>query len=278
MTLLEKKKMVKIWTFWEFEHSSKNIIRVIDAPQGLELFAEDVFQIIAPELNNEKIIVMGIKMNQRCTSVEGKIVAVNTLDALAIHALSGVVKADVIRQLMQWVRSNILPVFKRESPQSEYFYYSVQKIDFQQKTSLLSYLFLKGIPAEEKVIDFYMDILYKKIALSECNNRDYQAQATYFEIVQQIIRPFVIPVSSNYKDFYDRLVLRSANLLNAQELDLHVFNALKKQQDIEILNIMNQALIIQAVESTANKFIPDVKKFYLQILEHFSEEMNAGCQ
>ena len=78
--------MVEVWQFWEFEHFSNNIVRVIDAPNGLELFAVDVFKIIAPALNDGKVILIDAKTNQRQVMINQKIVVVNTLNALGfIH-------------------------------------------------------------------------------------------------------------------------------------------------------------------------------------------------
>ncbi|WP_196520047.1 hypothetical protein [Nostoc sp. WHI] len=119
--------MVEVWHFWEFEHFSTNIVRVIDAPSGLELFAVDVFQIVAPVLNDEKVTLINAKANQRFVLINQEIVIVNTMNALAIHSLIGIVKADVIRQFMQWVRSNITPVFKKHinlaiEPRTEYLF------------------------------------------------------------------------------------------------------------------------------------------------------------
>ncbi|MBW4458383.1 MAG: hypothetical protein KME55_40550 [Nostoc indistinguendum CM1-VF10] len=40
--------MVEVWRYWEFEHPSSYVVRVIATPSGLELFAVDVLQIVAP--------------------------------------------------------------------------------------------------------------------------------------------------------------------------------------------------------------------------------------
>jgi len=124
--------MVKIWQFWEFEHSSNNIIRVIDVPSGLELFASDVFQVIAPELN-EKVILLGIKYRQRHVLLNQRYILVNTLNALAIHGLIGVVEADIIRKFMHWVRSNIIPVFRNTHLLESHTKYLFRPINYHEK-------------------------------------------------------------------------------------------------------------------------------------------------
>ncbi|MCC5617370.1 hypothetical protein LC605_20220 [Nostoc sp. CHAB 5836] len=132
--------MVEVWQFWEFEHDSHNIVRVIDAPSGLELFAVDVFQIIAPMLNDEKVTLINAPTNQRFVTINCSIVTVNTLNALAIHSLSGIVKADVIRRFMQWVRSNIAPIFRKDI-NPEYFF---NQINFYRQQLIGHYLYLKS--------------------------------------------------------------------------------------------------------------------------------------
>ncbi|MCC5612005.1 hypothetical protein LC612_36060 [Nostoc sp. CHAB 5834] len=150
--------MVEVWQFWEFEHESHNIVRVIDTPSGLELFAVDVFQIIAPVLNDEKVTLINAQANQRFVIIEQSIVTVNTLNALAIHSLTGIVKADVIRRFMQWVRSNIAPIFRKDiNPE-----YLFNQINFYRQQLVGYYLYLKSQSVwevERENIELYFQLI-----------------------------------------------------------------------------------------------------------------------
>lgn len=105
--------MKKVWTYWEFDHPS-GTVRVISTPLGLEIFAEDVFKIIAPELNNEKIVPLHIQSQERYVVIQGEERSVKTLNASAIYALTSIVEKQLVKKFTQWVRSNILPIFQRD--------------------------------------------------------------------------------------------------------------------------------------------------------------------
>ena len=108
--------MANVWQFWEFEHPSGKTVRVIATPDGLEIFAEDVFQILAPELDAEEVIHLNIKIQKRCVILNCHCpeVTIQNLNSLAIHNLIGMAEAGLVKQFMQWVRSNILPIFHKD--------------------------------------------------------------------------------------------------------------------------------------------------------------------
>ncbi|MBD2505006.1 hypothetical protein [Anabaena azotica] len=106
--------MKKIWTYWEFDHPLGSTVRVISTPSGLEIFAEDVFKIMSPELNNEKIVPLHIQTQERHVVIQGEERSVKTLNASGIYDLGGIVEKQLIRIFTQWVRSNILPIFQRD--------------------------------------------------------------------------------------------------------------------------------------------------------------------
>ncbi|BAY73307.1 hypothetical protein NIES23_61350 (plasmid) [Trichormus variabilis NIES-23] len=105
--------MGKLWQFWEFEHPSGKIVRVISTPSGLEIFAEDVLSIIAPELNTEKVVILNSNPRQRCVLIKNEVVTVNTLSSVAIYELIGTVDQVSVNRFTQWVRIKILPIFQK---------------------------------------------------------------------------------------------------------------------------------------------------------------------
>lgn len=274
--------MVKIWQFWEFEHSSNSIIRVIDVPSGLELFASDVFQVIAPELN-EKVILLGIKYRQRHVLVNQRYILVNTLNALAIHGLIGVVEADIIRKFMHWVRSNIIPVFRNTHLLESHTKYLSRPINYHEKILFKKYLSLR-IQCEwvEDVINFYLDFIYHKnpspaVCIQDINKECLCLREQYLGLVGNIFYQQI----DSYQNLYERLVLESPDLLIAQEFDLYVFNYLKQKQDDNLLDSLKQGLVIQALNSIPTnlktyEYLKDLEKLYLQILEYFSEDMMSS--
>ncbi|MBD2564101.1 MULTISPECIES: hypothetical protein [Nostoc] len=106
--------MKKIWTFWEFDHTLGSAVRVISTPLGLEIFAEDVFQIIAPELNNEKVVPLHIQSRERHVVIGEQVTIVKTLNSGAIYNLKGIVEEQMINNFTQWIRSNVLPIFQKD--------------------------------------------------------------------------------------------------------------------------------------------------------------------
>lgn len=105
--------MARIWTFWEFDHPL-GLVRAISTSKGLEIFAEDVFKIIAPELNNEKIVLLHIQSQERYVIIESEVVPVKTLNSPAIYNLKGLVDEQSINIFTHWVRRNILPIFQKD--------------------------------------------------------------------------------------------------------------------------------------------------------------------
>ncbi|MFN6499032.1 MAG: hypothetical protein RMX65_018825 [Nostoc sp. DedQUE01] len=105
--------MKKVWTFWEFDHPLGSTVRVISTPLGLEIFAEDVFKIIAPELNNEKIVPINIHSQERYVVIGEQLIIVKTLKSGGIYKLRGIGEEQVINNFTQWIRSKVLPIFKK---------------------------------------------------------------------------------------------------------------------------------------------------------------------
>ncbi|MBD2682991.1 MULTISPECIES: hypothetical protein [Nostoc] len=106
--------MGRVWTYWEFDHPLGSTVRVISTPLGLEIFTEDVFNIVAAELNNEKIVLMNIHTQERYVVIEEEVVKIKTLNVTAINSLKTIVKADLINKFVHWVRTTIRPLFPRQ--------------------------------------------------------------------------------------------------------------------------------------------------------------------
>lgn len=106
--------MKKVWTFWEFDHPLGSTVRVISTPLGLEIFAEDVFKIIAPELNNEKIVPINIHSQERSVVIGEQLIIVKTLNSGGVYKLRGIGEKQVINNFRQWTRSKILPIFQKD--------------------------------------------------------------------------------------------------------------------------------------------------------------------
>ena len=274
--------MVPVWQFWEFEHFSNNIVRVIDAPSGLELFAVDVFQIIAPALNDGKVILIDAKTNQRQVMMNQKIVVVNTLNAVGIHSLIGIVKADVVRQFMQWVRSRIVPIFRKQTNLNieTNIKHITSGIIFPKRNYLINYLYSKGQKiweVEIEVIELYLKLIYKKIPLAaSCpGTSSYQElsfRKQYLELVKVVLSEIV-----SYEELYCSLVALAPNLLIAQELDFHIYKSLKLNSNHDLMKIIEQGLILQTFKSIMDNLAGFSKQkyleiFYFQILECFSED------
>ncbi|MHC5761820.1 hypothetical protein [Nostoc sp.] len=272
--------MVEVWQFWEFEHFSNNIVRVIDAPSGLELFAVDVFQIIAPALNDGKVILIDAKTNQRQVMINQKIVVVNTLNALGIHSLTGIVKADVVRQFMQWVRSQIVPIFRKQTNLNieNNIKHITSGIIFPKRDSLINYLYSKGQKiweVEIEVIELYLKLIYNKIPLAaNCpgtsNYQELSFRQQYLELVKLVLSEII-----NYEELYSTLVALAPNLLIAQELDFYIYKSLKLNSNYELMKIIEQGLILQTFKSITDNLAEFSKQryleiFYFQILECFS--------
>ncbi|WP_242062343.1 hypothetical protein [Nostoc punctiforme] len=68
--------MGRVWTYWEFDHPLGSTVRVISTPLGLEIFAEDVFNVVAAELNNEKVVLMNIHSQERYVVIEEEVVVI----------------------------------------------------------------------------------------------------------------------------------------------------------------------------------------------------------
>ncbi|MDF5737782.1 hypothetical protein [Nostoc sp. S13] len=275
--------MVEVWRYWEFEHPSSSVVRVIATPTGLELFAVDVLQIVAPILNDD--FVRSIEVQKRLVMMENNQVSlVSTLSALSIHSLisrTSVVEHNVVRQFMQWVRTNVMPVFKKDVrviavEQPKYLF---QEIDYSQKDSLIKYLYFQNSESwSSNSIDLYFKFLFKKLPLPancpptiDLNGINFRTK--YFQVLKTVLRSV-----SSYEYVYEDLVISSANLLIAQSLDLLVYYHLNKFNESDLNQVLEQGLILQALGTMVNKSIEnfkDLKPMYLNLLDYFSAEMLA---
>ncbi|MBD2249008.1 hypothetical protein [Nostoc sp. FACHB-888] len=275
--------MVEVWRYWEFEHPSSSVVRVIATPTGLELFAVDVLQIVAPILNDD--FVRSIEVQKRLVMMENNQVSlVSTLSALSIHSLisrTSAVEHNVVRQFMQWVRTNVMPVFKNDVTMIavEQPKYLFQEIDYSRKDSLIKYLYFQNSESwSSNSIDLYLKFIFKKLPLPascpqtiDLNGIDFRNK--YFQVLKTVIRSV-----SSYEYVYEDLVIRPENLLIAQSLDLLVYYHLNKLNDLDLNQVLEQGLILQALGTMVNKSIEnfkDLKPMYLNLLNYFSAEMLA---
>ncbi|MBD2730415.1 hypothetical protein H6G96_29890 [Nostoc sp. FACHB-892] len=275
--------MVEVWRYWEFEHPSSSVVRVIATPTGLELFAVDVLQIVAPILIDD--LVRSIEVQKRLVMMENNQVSlVSTLSALSIHSLisrTSVVEHNVVRQFMQWVRTNVMPVFKNDVTMIaiEQPKYLFQQIDYDQKDSLIKYLYFQNSDSwSSNNIDLYLKFILKKLPLpASCPQtidlNSIDSRTRYFQALKTVLRSV-----SSYEYVYEDLVISSANLLIAQSLDLLVYYHLNKLNESGLNQVLEQGLILQAMGTMVNKSIDnfkDLKPMYLNLLDYFSAEMLA---
>lgn len=269
---------------WEFEHPSSCKVRVIDNVIGIELFQSDVLQILFPELSKESrdAIIVNNANKSKCW-LNGQIVEVQTVDAMAVHAL-GQSKAREVRKLMQWVRKNILPYFKKDLDDVAFYYsrYTFFQIDYNLRESLIIYLATQEKKWPNHYIDLYLHFVNKRIFLStKCPHpkdfSDKLLREEYYKVGNTVIEH-----SESYEELYERLVLIPENLLKAQELDLLVLNLLKKMKCEDAMEIIKQGLFLQALHSVAinsmTSFgnIKELTPFYLELIECFSNEIVGG--
>ncbi|MCC5610857.1 hypothetical protein LC612_29950 [Nostoc sp. CHAB 5834] len=273
--------MVEVWRYWEFEHPSSSVVRVIVTPSGLELFAVDVLQIVAP-INDD--LVRSIEVQKRLVMMENNQVSlVSTLSALSIHSLISltIVEHNVVKQFMQWVRTNVMPVFKNDVTMIaiEQPKYLFQQIDYSQKDSLIKYLYFQNSDSwSSNSIDLYLKFIFKKLPLpASCPQtidlNSIDSRTRYFQVLKTVLRSV-----SSYEYVYEDLVIRSANLLIAQSLDLLVYYHLNKLKESDLNQVLEQGLILQALGTMVNKSIDnfkDLKPMYLNLLDYFSAEMLA---
>ncbi|MBE9052767.1 hypothetical protein IQ243_20530 [Nostocales cyanobacterium LEGE 11386] len=274
--------MDEIWHPMEFKHPSGQIVRVIDAPEGVELFASDVCKILFPGLDFE-IQKYNIELTQRNVSLDGVILSVHTMCALSIYSLDKYTGVNPVKRLAHWVRSNIIPALKKNSFRSYSQKYNFKNIDFKSKESLKNYLSEQGneILGQDEVIDHYIHVIHKKIPLSAdspatMNQQEQYLRSRYLQIVKNVIRE-----ADRYEYLYHDLVLSSRDLLIAQELDLVVLVVLKRLYKTELpLDVIKQGLVLQALNSVLNNtsrfsYLKHVEPFYLRLLRYFSNEIIA---
>ena len=273
--------MVEVWRYWEFEHPSTYVVRVIATPSGLELFAVDVLQIVAP-INDD--LVRSIEVQKRLVMMENNQVSlVSTLSALSIHSLISltIVEHNIVKQFMQWVRTNVMPVFRNDVTMIaiEQPKYLFQQIDYSQKDSLIKYLYFQNSDSwSSNSIDLYLKFILKKLPLpASCPQtidlNSIDSRTRYFQVLKTVLRSV-----SSYEYVYEDLVIRSANLLIAQSLDLLVYYHLNKLNESNLNQVLEQGLILQALGTMVNKSIDnfkDLKPMYLNLLDYFSAEMLA---
>lgn len=276
--------MDELWLkTWEFEHPSGVKVHVIDTAIGIELFQEDVLKIIFPELDKESREKIDIEANKHCVINQGENLEVKTINALAVHSLSSISKAKAreVRSFMQWVRVHIMPNFRERWEKNlglHYAKYAFYNIDYSNKNSLINYLLTQGESWHDECIDWYIQLVNKKIPLSrECpipnDAWGVVLRQEYFTIASKITEQIY-----SYQDLYEQQVLLAINLLKAQELDLLVLNLLRKLKYEESINIITQGLFLQALHSVdKNKFrnIEVLTPFYLRLIKCFSNEILA---
>ncbi|MFN6568190.1 hypothetical protein [Dendronalium sp. ChiSLP03b] len=276
--------MDEIWQrTWEFEHPSGVKVRAINTAIGIELFQEDVLKIIFPELDKESREKINIEVNKHCVINQGENLEVKTINALAVHSLSSISKAKAreVRSFMQWVRVHIMPNFRERWEKNlglHYAKYAFCNIDYSKKNSLINYLLTQGESWHDECIDWYIQLVNKKIPLStECpmpsDTWGVVLRQEYFTIASKITEQIY-----SYQDLYEQQVLLATNLLKAQELDLLVLNLLRKLKYEESTNIIKQGLFLQALHSVdKNRFrnLESLTLFYLRLIECFSNEILA---
>ncbi|WP_414544996.1 hypothetical protein [Nostoc sp. CCY0012] len=275
--------MDEIWHPLEFRQPTGQIVRVIDAPGGIELFASDVCQIL---FGNSQFNDYEVELTERIVVMDGENIQVFTMCATSIYALEKYVDLKQIKNLAQWVRTKILPNLKKNNfcfyPPKHRF----KNIDYKSKESLINYLnenegFIQEETKEiEETIDFYLRLIQKKLPITtDCpalkNNEEEYLRSTYFEIVKNVVREF-----DRYEYLYHDLVISTTDLLMAQELDLVVFVVLKRlyQNQAELPGeILKQGLVLQALNSITNisslGHIESIEQFYIRLLENFRNEI-----
>ncbi|MBW4458382.1 MAG: hypothetical protein KME55_40545 [Nostoc indistinguendum CM1-VF10] len=208
---------------------------------------------------------------------------VSTLSALSIHSLISltIVEHNIVKQFMQWVRTNVMPVFKNDVTMIaiEQPKYLFQQIDYSQKDSLIKYLYFQNSDSwSSNSIDLYLKFIFKKLPLpASCPQtidlNSIDSRTRYFQVLKTVLRSV-----SSYEYVYEDLVIRSANLLIAQSLDLLVYYHLNKLNESNLNQVLEQGLILQALGTMVNKSIDnfkDLKPMYLNLLDYFSAEMLA---
>lgn len=265
---------------WEFEHPSGYRIRVIDNGIGIELFQSDVLQILFSELSQESREAMIVNnANKSKCWLNGQIIEVQTVDAMAVHSL-GQSKGEEVRKFMRWVRKNILPHFKKNLDDVVFYYsrYNFFQIDYSQRESLIAYLLTQNKKWQDEYINLYLQLLNKRIPLpTKCPYPNDFSQELLREEYYKLGKT-MIEKSESYSELYERLVLIPENLLKAQELDLLVLNLLKKMKCEHPTELIKQGLFLQALHSVAINLtsfgnIQELIPFYLELIECFSNEM-----
>lgn len=268
--------MVEIWHPMEFEHPSGKIVRVLNIPSGVELFAEDVFCLLDVEVSNLKD---GIEINQRYVVVNGEVCQADTMPASSIYSLN--YNPKLTRKLGYWVRTDIISTLT-ENVASTCSQKYKNNIDFTSKESILNYLKYQKSDwtiNQEEIVDFYLRFINKTIPFG-CDyptvqdNQEEQSRIYYLQIIQNITRDY-----DGYENLYKKIVLSTTNLLMAQELDLVVFVVLKRLHPTDFpLDVIKQGLILQALKSVnASRFsyLNCVEPFYLRLLQYLSNEIIA---
>ncbi|MDB9368339.1 hypothetical protein PN456_05115 [Nodularia spumigena CS-586/05] len=270
--------MVEIWHPMEFNHPSGKIVRVVNIPSGVELFAEDVFCLLGVEVSNLK---HDIEINQRYVVVNGELCRADTMPASSIYSLN-YTNPKLTRKLGYWVRTDIISTLTENVASTYSPTYKNNNINFTSKESIINYLkYQKSDWAinQEEIVDFYLRFMNKTIPIG-CDyptvqdNQEEQSRIYYLQIIQNVTRDY-----DGYESLYKKLVLSTTNLLMAQELDLVVFVVLKRLHQTDFpLDVIKQGLVLQALKSVnASRFsyLNCVEPFYLRLLQYLSNEIIA---
>lgn len=275
--------MDEIWHPLEFRHPTGQTVRVIDAPGGIEIFAEDVCQIL---FGDSQFKDYEVELTERLVAMDGENIPVNTMCATSIYALEKYVDLKEIKILAQWVRTKILPNLKKNN----FCFYApnhkFKNIDYKSRESIINYLnenegFIQEETEEIKeTIDFYLRLIQKELPITtDCpgvnNNEEKYLRETYFQIIKNVAQEF-----NRYEYVYHELVLSTTDLLIAQELDLVVLVISKRlyQNQPELPGeILKQGLVLQALNSITNISslgnLQYIEQFYIRLLENFRNEI-----
>lgn len=271
--------MEEIWYPLEFEHPSGQKVRVIDAPGGVELLAEDVGKILDIDWESENY---DVEKEQRYIATDNGLIKVETMCAVSIFSLEKYIDANLVKRFAHWVRNNIVATLKNNIFTPYPAIYEFKSINFTSKESVLNYIMKRSQKEVQKeVVDMYVSFICKKMPLSMyspvvIDSKKEQSRNKYLQTVNNLVNE-----ANRYENLYHNLVLSDVkkNLLTAQELDLAVFVSLKRLYPTNVqLEVIRQGLVMQAINSVDTerfKEIDGVGNFYLMLLEYFANEVIA---
>ncbi|WP_066382971.1 hypothetical protein [Anabaena sp. CA = ATCC 33047] len=271
--------MVEIWYPMEFEHPSGEKVRVINAPDRVELLAEDVGKILKIDWETEQY---DVEKTQRYIATEKGLIKVETMCAVSIFSLEKYIDANLVKRFAHWVRANIVAKIKNNIFTPYPAIYEFKSINFTSRESVLNYIMKRSQKeVQTEVVDMYVSFICKAIPLSMyspvvIDSKKEQSRNKYLQIVNNLVNE-----ANRYENLYHNLVLSdiNKNLLTAQELDLAVFVSLKRLYPRNVqMEVIRQGLITQAINSVDTEIfeeIDGVSNFYLMLLEYFAYEVIA---